>query len=259
MTFSTIILKQNKAIARITLNRPKILNAINGLMLDEIRIALDKISASRNARVVVVDSASDRAFSAGIDVAYVKDMDAWGARGIGQALHKTFSALRTFEKPIIVQIDGLCLGAGLELAISCDLLIASARSQFGLPNIKRGIPAIVEAAILPQAIGIMNTRELAFTGRNWDAAKAERRGLINAVVPAEELAAEVNRWAEEIAVFSPYALAAQKDIIHKWMTADLETAIDFSINTVGLNWVTRDQKEGMASFLEKREAEFGGK
>ncbi len=257
MTFSTIILKQNKAIARITLNRPKILNAINGLMLDEIRIALDEISANRDARVVVVDSASDRAFSAGIDVAYVKDMDAWGARGIGQALHKTFSALRTFEKPIIVQIDGLCLGAGLELAISCDLLIASARSQFGLPNIKRGIPAIVEAAILPQAIGIMNTRELAFTGRNWDAAKAERRGLINAVVPAEELAAEVNRWAEEIAVFSPYALAAQKDIIHKWMTTDLETAIDFSINTVGLNWVTRDQKEGMASFLEKREAEFG--
>ncbi|MCP4416803.1 MAG: enoyl-CoA hydratase/isomerase family protein [Chloroflexi bacterium] len=257
MTFSTIILKQNEAIARITLNRPKILNAINDLMLDEIRVALDEISANQDARVVVVDSASDRAFSAGIDVAYVKDMDAWGARGIGQALHKTFSALRTFEKPIIVQIDGLCLGAGLELAISCDLLIASARSQFGLPNIKRGIPAIVEAAILPQAIGIMNTRELAFTGRNWDAAKAERRGLINAVVPAGELATEVNRWAEEIAVFSPYALAAQKDIIHKWMTADLETAIDFSINTVGLNWVTRDQKEGMASFLEKREAEFG--
>ncbi|MCP4358939.1 MAG: hypothetical protein GY796_13045 [Chloroflexi bacterium] len=259
MTFTTIIQQQDEAIVRITLNRPKILNAINGMMLAEIRAALDEIAANRDVRIVVIDSASDRAFSAGIDVAYVKDLDAWGARGIGQALHKTFSALRTFEKPIIVQIDGLCLGAGLELAISCDLLIASDRSQFGLPNIKRGIPAIVEAAILPQAIGIMNTRELAYTGRNWNAAKAERRGLINAVVPAEELATEVNCWAEEIAAFSPYALAAQKDIIHKWMTADLETAIDFSINTVGLNWVTRDQKEGMASFLEKREAEFKGK
>jgi len=258
MTFSTIIRRQKGAIARITLNRPQVLNAINGVMLDEIQAALDEIAADKAARVVVINSASERAFSAGIDVAYVKDLTAWGARGIGQALHKTFSALRTFEKPIIVQIDGLCLGAGLELAISCDLLIASDRSQFGLPNIKRGIPAIVEAAILPQAIGIMNTRELAFTGRNWDAAKAEQRGLINAVVPAEELAAEVNRWAEEIAAFSPYALAAQKDIIHKWMTADLETAIDFSINTVGLNWVTRDQKEGMASFLEKRAAEFKG-
>jgi enoyl-CoA hydratase/carnithine racemase len=227
-------------------------------MLAEIRAALSEIAADDALRVVVFDSASPRAFSAGINVACVKDLDAWGARRIGQELHATFGAIRTLEKPVIAQIDGLCLGAGLELAISCDILIASDRSQFGLPNIKRGIPAIVEAAILPQAIGIVNTRELAFTGRNWDAAKAERRGLVNAVVPGAELPAEVQRWAQELAAFSPRALAAQKDIIHKWMTTDLEAAIDFSINTVGLNWATRDQKEGMQSFLEKREARFEG-
>lgn len=257
MTFTTITLERNNFIARLTLNRPETLNALNGAMLVEIRAALDEIARDTSLRVVVVDSASARAFSAGIDVAYVKDLDAWGARQIGQELHATFGALRVLEKPIVAQIDGLCLGAGLELAISCDLLIASDRSQFGLPNIKRGIPAIVEAAILPQAIGIVNTRELAFTGRNWDAAKAERRGLINAVVPASELGAEVNRWAQELAAFSPRALAAQKDILHKWMTTDLEAAIDFSINTVGLNWTTRDQREGMAAFLEKRKARFG--
>lgn len=258
MTFATITLQQKDAVARLTLNRPDVLNALDGAMLAEIRAALAEIAADDSVRVVVFDSASARAFSAGIDVAYVKDLDAWGARRIGQELHATFGAIRTLEKPVIAQIDGLCLGAGLELAISCDLLIASDRSQFGLPNIKRGIPAIVEAAILPQAIGIVNARELAFTGRNWDAAKAERRGLVNAVVPAAELAAEVNRWAAELAAFSPRALAAQKDILHKWMTTDLETAIDFSINTVGLNWTTRDQREGMAAFLEKREARFGG-
>ncbi len=255
---STLAFQQDGPIARITLNRPKVLNAINGTMLAEIRAALTEIAAADAVRDAVIDSAFDRAFSAGIDVAYVKDLDAWGARRIGQELHATFGAIRTFEKPVIAQIDGLCLGAGLELALSCDLLIASDRSQFGLPNIKRGIPAIVEAAILPQAIGIVNTRELAFTGRNWDAVKAERRGLINAVVPAEELASEVNRWAAELAAFSPRALAAQKDIVHKWMTTDLETAIDFSINTVGLNWTTRDQREGMESFLQKREAKFTG-
>ncbi len=258
MTFATLIVEKQAAIARITLNRPAVLNALNGAMLAEIRAALVEIARDDAARVVVFDSASPRAFSAGIDVAYVKDLDAWGARRIGQELHATFGAIRTLEKPVIAQIDGLCLGAGLELAISCDILIASERSEFGLPNIKRGIPAIVEAAILPQAIGIVNTRELAFTGRNWDAAKAERRGLVNAVVPALEIAAEVQRWADELAAFSPHALAAQKDIIHKWMTTDLEAAIDFSINTVGLNWTTRDQREGMASFLEKREARFGG-
>lgn len=258
MIFSTLSFQQDGAIARITLNRPAVLNAISGAMLNEIRAVLAEVWANNSVRVVVFDSACERAFSAGIDVAYVKNLDAWGARQIGQGLHATFSAIRALEKPVIAQIDGLCLGAGLELAISCDLLIASDRSQFGLPNIKRGIPAIVEAAILPQAIGIVNTRELAFTGRNWDAAKAERRGLVNAVVPAAELAAEVNRWAEELAAFSPRALATQKDIIHKWMTTDLEAAIDFSINTVGLNWTTRDQKEGMESFLEGRAAKFTG-
>ncbi|PIV27580.1 MAG: hypothetical protein COS37_02520, partial [Anaerolineae bacterium CG03_land_8_20_14_0_80_58_20] len=181
MKFSTLTLQRNDAIARLTLNRPGALNAINGAMLDEIRAALAGIADDDSIRVVVFDSACERAFSAGIDVAYVKDLDAWGARRVGQELHATFGAIRTLEKPVIAQIDGLCLGAGLELALSCDLLIASDRSQFGLPNIKRGIPAIVEAAILPQAIGIVNTRELAFTGRNWDAAKAERRGLVNAV------------------------------------------------------------------------------
>lgn len=257
MDFETIRLTQSGSIARVTLARPAVLNAINHQMLFELGQALVQLQSSP-ARVVVLAAEGERAFSAGIDVSDVKDLGVWGARRIGQRLHQTFNAFRTFERPVIVQIDGLCLGAGLELAISCDLLIASDRSQFGLPNIKRGIPAIVEAAILPQAIGIMNTRELAFTGRNWDAAKAERRGLVNTVVPAAELAAEVNRWAEEIAAFSPYALAAQKDIIHKWMTTDLEAAIDFSINTVGLNWATRDQKEGMESFLEKRAAEFKG-
>lgn len=258
MEYSTILFTPNPPLARITLNRPQVLNAINGMMLNEIRAALDVSASDHSIRVVILDSIIERAFSAGIDVAYVKDLDAWGARRIGQELHATFGAVRTFEKPVIAQIDGLCLGAGLELALSCDLLIASDRAQFGLPNIQRGIPAIVEAAILPQAIGIVNTRELAFTGRNWDAAKAERRGLVNAVVPATELAAEVQRWADEIAAFSPRALAAQKDIVHKWMTTDLEAAIDFSINTVGLSWTTRDQKEGMESFLQKRDAKFTG-
>lgn len=258
MPFQTILLQEEAPIAHLRLNRPAVLNAINGVMLHEIRAALAEIEANRAIRVLVIDSTSKRAFSTGIDVAYVKDLDVWKAREVGKALHETFGAVRALEKPVIAQIDGLCLGAGLELALSCDLLLASDRSQFGLPNIKRGIPAIVEAAILPQAIGIVNARELAFTGRNWEAAKAEQRGLVNAVVPATELPAEVDRWAEELAAYSPYGLAAQKDIIHKWMTTDLETAIDFSINTVGLNWATRDQKEGMASFLEKRKARFMG-
>lgn len=243
---------------RITLNRPKVLNAINGEMLREIRAALGEAAADRRVRAILIDSASPRAFCAGIDVAYVKDLDGFGTREVGRELHRTFLALRTTEKPIVAAIDGLCLGAGLELAVSCDFMIATRRSRFGLPNIHRGIPAIVEAAILPMAIGIQGAREMAYLGEFWDAAKAERRGLLQSVVPAGRLAAEAKALCAKLAEKSPPALATQKEIIHKWMTTDLESAIDFSINTVVLNWLTRDQKEGMGAFLAKRRARFKG-
>jgi len=118
--------------------------------------------------------------------------------------------------------------------------------------------AIVEAAILPQAIGIMGAREMCYTGEFWDAAKAEWRGLLNAVVPPERFREEVRAWAQRVASKSPLALETQKEIINQWMTAPLEAAIEHSINTVVINWLTRDQKEGMGAFLEKRPARFTG-
>ena len=258
MAVRTIRSRIEKSVLRITLNRPKVLNAINGEMLREIRAALGAAAADRRVRAILIDSASPRAFCAGIDVAYVKDLDGFGTREVGRELHRTFLALRTTEKPIVAAIDGLCLGAGLELAVSCDFMIATRRSRFGLPNIHRGIPAIVEAAILPMAIGIQGAREMAYLGEFWDAAKAERRGLLQSVVPAGRLVAEAKALCAKLAQKSPPALATQKEIIHKWMTTDLESAIDFSINTVVLNWLTRDQKEGMGAFLAKRRARFKG-
>lgn len=258
MAYETIRYKVEKSVAAITLSRPEVLNAINGLMLREIQAAVGELQADPAVRVAVMDSSSPRAFSAGIDVAFVKDLDPLGSREVGRLLHQTFGAMRFAKKPFIAAIDGLCLGAGLELAVSCDLLIATDRSRFGLPNINVGIPAIVEAAILPQAVGIQGARELCYTGEFWDAAKAERRGLLNAVVPPERFLEEVRAWALKLAGKSPWALATQKEIINQWMTSPLEAAIDFSINTVVLNWLTRDQKEGMGAFLEKREARFTG-
>ncbi len=258
MTTEHIKCTQEGSILRVTLNRPDILNALNAEMLSEIYQAVSDAGDNNSVRVICIDSASDRAFSAGIDVAYVKDMDAFGSRGMGQLLHKVFLKLRTVKKPVVTSIDGLCLGAGLELALSCDFMISSDRSRFGLPNIHRGIPAIVEAAILPIAVGIQGTRELCYLGEFWNAEKAERRGLVQSVHPADELAGKVHELCQTLASKSPFALETQKEIIHKWMTTDLESAIDFSINTVGLNWLTQDQKEGMQSFVDKREASFKG-
>ncbi|MBM4451851.1 MAG: enoyl-CoA hydratase/isomerase family protein [Chloroflexi bacterium] len=259
MNYKTINFNRVPPKGTITLSRPQVLNAINKAMLLEIQEVVKKVTSDKEVRVLVIDSACDRAFSAGIDVAYVKDISVWGGREIGKELHQTFGALRFLEKPIIAAIDGLCLGAGLELAVSCDILIATKRSRFGLPNINVGIPAIVEAAILPHALSILDVKELCFTGEFWDAARAERRGLLTRLVPNNGLAAEVDSWVAKLSQKSPLALATQKDIINKWMTTDLETAIDFSINTVSLHWSTKDQREGMSAFLEKRKPEFKGK
>jgi len=258
VAYETIRYALRDAVATITLDRPDVLNALNRVMLQEIRAAVDALQDDPAVRVAVLDSASPRAFSAGIDVAMVKDLPPMGSREVGRLLHDTFAAIRFATKPVLAAVDGLCLGAGLELAVSCDLVIATDRSRFGLPNINVGIPAIVEAAILPQAIGIMGARELCYTGDFWDAAKAERRGLLNAVVPPERFRAEVDAWAARVASKSPRALELQKEIINQWMTAPLEAAIDFSINTVPLSWLTRDQKEGMGAFLERRQARFTG-
>ena len=258
LNFETIDCKRENAVLHVTLDRSEVLNAVNGKMLVELRRALEAAAGDDEIRVVLIDSACEKAFCAGIDVAYVKDLDGHGVREVGRELHRTFLALRTTEVPVVAAIDGLCLGAGLELAVSCDFMIASDRSGFGLPNIHRGIPAIVEAAILPRAIGIQGAREMAYTGELWDASRAERRGLVQAVCRPEELSDHVAALCNKLAHKSPLALAAQKEIIHKWMTTDLETAIDFSINTVVLSWLTKDQKEGMGSFLEKRQARFTG-
>ncbi len=258
MERKTIRCAKEGRVYRLTLNRPEVLNALNGVMLREIAEAVTEAAEDPDTTVVLVDSASDRAFSAGIDVAYVKDLVGFEVRHIGRELHRTFLTLRTTEIPIVCAIDGLCLGAGLELAISCDFMIASDRSKFGLPNIDRGIPAIVEAALLPLAVGIQGAREMAYTGKFWDAEKAERRGLIQTFVPADELADEVDDLVGRLSQKPPAALATQKEIIHKWITTDVEAAIDFSINTAVLNWLTEDQKEGMASFIEKREPDFMG-
>jgi len=258
MPYQKIILKKEGKISTITLNRPEVLNALDGPMLEEIIDAIQDIEKDPNIWVVVFDSNCKKAFSAGTDVKFVKDYDPWAGRSIGKLLHRTFGAIRALEKPVIAAIDGLCLGAGLELAISCDILIATDRSQFGLPNINVGIPAIVEAAILLPAIGLFGTKELCFTGKNWDAQRAQKFNLLNSVVPPAELKEEVNRWTDLLSSKTPKGMATQKDIINKWMTTDLETAIDYSIQTVILNFLTKDQKEGMDAFLEKRKAKFTG-
>lgn len=255
MKYETILYKRIPPRATITLNRPQVINAINGTMLLELQDVVKKVESDREVKVLVVDSAGDRGFGSGIDVAWVK-----GGQGReGRELRRTFGAFRYLEKPIIAAIDGYCLGASLELALSCDFLIATERSQFGLPNVKRGIPTTVEAAVLIQCLSILDVKELCYTGDFWDAARAERRGLLTRLVPNDGLSTEVDAWVAKLAEKTPVVMAAEKDIINKWMTTDLENAMEYSIRVVEGTWGTRDLQEGVSAFVQKRKPKFEGR
>ena len=262
MKYETILFRRTSPRATITLNRPQVLNAINESMMLELEDAVKKVASDREVKVLVVDSACDRAFGSGIDVAWVKNTEntAGGVeRGGARGLRRTFGAFRYLEKPIIAAIDGFCLGASLELALSCDFLIATERSQFGLPNINRGIPTTVEAAVLTQCLSILDVKELCYTGEFWDAARAERRGLLTRLVPNDGLSAEVDAWVAKLSEKTAVVLAAEKDIINKWMTTDLETAMDYSMRVVEAVWSTKDMEEGVSAFVQKRKPKFEGR
>jgi len=259
MAYKEILLDKAGPVATITLDRPKALNAVTWLLLEEIEHALEDIAADDEIIVVVITGSGDKSFCAGIDIDEVKDHDMLAARAIGRRIHETDRAVRMLTKPVIAKVKGACLGAGLELAVSCDMIIATEDSRFGFPHMHIGIPSIVEAAILPQAIGIMRTKELCFTAEFWDGRKAEQVGLVNHAVPDDELDDRVAALAERLSGWSPLAMSVQKEIINKWMDTDLQSAIDFSINSVAINFASEDQKEGMAAFLEKRRPVFKGR
>jgi enoyl-CoA hydratase len=259
MGFKEILLEKDGAVATITLNRPQARNAMTWQLLEEVEKALSTVAVDDEVIVVVITGAGEKAFCAGIDISEVKDHDMLASRAIGRRIHETDRAVRMLAKPVIAKVRGACLGAGLELAVSCDMVIATEDSSFGFPHMNIGIPSIVEAAILPQAIGIMRTRELCYTAEFWDGRKAVQVGLVNRAVPADQLDAEVSALAAKLAGWSPLAMSVQKEIINKWMDTDLQSAIDFSINSVAINFASEDQKEGMAAFIEKRRPVFKGR
>jgi enoyl-CoA hydratase/carnithine racemase len=259
MAYRDIAYQKKGRVVTITLNRPQAHNALTTLMLEEVEDALGVIESDDDVIVAVITGAGEKAFCAGIDLDETVGQDGMGARASGKRIHRTNQAVRMLDKPVIAKVRGLCLGAGLELAVSCDMIVGTEDSSYGLPHMRIGIASIVEAGILPQAIGIFRTKELCFTADFWDGRKAERVGLINRAVPAGDLDREVDELTQKLCGWSPVAMAIQKNIINQWMDSDLQSAIDYSINSISIVFNSEDQKEGMAAFLEKRKPAFKGR
>jgi enoyl-CoA hydratase len=232
---TTIRVERHARITTLTLHRPDVHNAFSDVMAAEITQAMTGLADDDETRALIVTGAGDASFCAGADL---KEMRArveaggdasWRRRQRGVTLHRCFQSLRDLPKPIVAAVNGYCFGAGLELVASCDLVLASDRAVFAMPEIDFAIPSIVEAAILPRMIGILKARELVMTGDRWTAAQALAAGLVNHVVPHAELRDAARALAAKLAAKPAKAMAVQKDICNRWLDDDLQSAIQHSI------------------------------
>ena len=263
MEFKNIIYAKDdeKGMARIIINRPEVRNALNQATRAEIREAVDDLKKDKNVRVVTITGAGDKAFVAGADITEFKGATPVTmeerASTLGQQLYNDIESL---PMPAIAMINGFCLGGGNELAMACDIRIASENARFGQPEINLGfIPGGGASVRLPRLVGWGKAKELIYTGRIIDAAEAERIGLVDKVVPQDKLEEEVNQLAESIASKSPLITRLAKKAINTGMYTDLAAGLAYEKGYFALCFSTEDFREGVDAFMEKRKPMFEGR
>ena len=251
-----ILTNQEGPIATITINRPEALNTLTHKLILNLTTEIKKWSSQPHIRIIIVTGSGDRAFVGGVDVRAMMDLDPDGAERFITDLHSCFLAIRQSEKIVIASINGFALGGGLEMVASCDLRIASDRARFGMPEVKVGIPSVIEAAYLPRLVGLGRAAELIYTGEMIDAREAERIGLINKVVSYEKLKEGTRQMAGKVLLNGPAAMLLQKKLIAQWMELSLSLSVEAGIRAFRECYQTGDPKEGMKAFLEKREPSY---
>jgi enoyl-CoA hydratase len=239
-------------IARITLEHPERLNVLGTPMLEKATAAFAELASREEVRVVVLSGAGERAFIGGADIREFSEFDESAAVAFITRIHRLCDAIRRTPVPVIARIQGFCLGAGMEVAGACDMRAAERGARFGMPEVRVGVPSVIEAALLPGLIGWGKTRELLLTGDTMDAEAAERAGFLEAVVDAGALDARVEGWIESILESGPKAIRLQKRLIGEWETLRLDEAIRRGIETFGEAYRTDEPKRFTQKFFDRR-------
>lgn len=259
MGFESLIFEVQDNICIVKINRPKALNALNSKVLEELNVALDEIS-NNDAVFVTIITGQDKAFVAGADVLEMKYMNPEDARKFSELGQRVFRRIELMEKPVIAAVNGYALGGGMELALCCDLRIVSEKAKLGLPETGLGItPGFAATQRLSRLAGPAKAKELIFTGCILDATEAERILLVNKVVPHDELMKEAISLSKNIANKAQLAVRYAKTAINRGFETDIETGMALERDLFGLCFATKDQKEGMSAFLEKRKPDFYNK
>jgi len=255
MAYETLIVEIEDGIALIRLNRPEALNALNAKLMSELTTVLTAADANDKVRCIIL-TGSDKAFAAGADIKEMADrsfVDVFG----GDFFAPESEAILRVRKPMIAAVAGYALGGGCELAMICDFIIAADTAKFGQPEINLGVVAgLGGTQRLTRFVGKSKSMEMHLTGRNMDAAEAERCGLVSRVVPAKDLIAEARKAAGKIAEKSALTVMAVKEAVNRSYETTLREGLLFERRLFHALFATEDQKEGMAAFLEKRTAQF---
>jgi enoyl-CoA hydratase/carnithine racemase len=256
MTWDTVTLDRDEAVATLTVDRPDRMNALNAETLDAIEAALAEAEAG-DARALVLTGAGEKSFVAGADVDEMREFSTPEAQAHAERGHRVCRAIEEFPAPTIAAINGYALGGGLELALACDLRVASERAILGLPEIDLGIvPGWGGTQRLPALVGDEVARRLIFFGERVDASDAREYGLVGDVVAHDELRETVAETAAELAAKPRFALTAAKELLNARGGASREAALELERRTWSGLFGTPDQREGMAAFVENREPDF---
>ena len=259
MEFKNLIIQREGNIRIVKINNPQSMNALNSEVLSELDQAFYEIGNDPQTNVVIL-TGEGRAFVAGADISQMSTMNAAQGKDFGVQGSKVFRKIELLPKPVIAAINGFALGGGCELALACDIRIASAKAKIGQPEVGLGItPGFSGTQRLPRIVGEGRAKELIYTAKAITADEAFRIGLVNKVVESEQLMDEAVALAKTIAKNAPIAVRFSKEAVNRGMQTDIDTAIAIENDLFALCFSTEDQKEGMKAFFEKRPSEWKNK
>jgi enoyl-CoA hydratase len=249
----------DESIAVVTMNRPQALNAFNSEQLDLLGAAFHALGQDRSVRVVILTGAGDRAFAAGADIKEMVDLTPAGGMAFGRKGQALTSTIERLPQPVIAAVNGYAFGGGCELAIACDIRLASENARFAQPEVSLGIPpGWGGTQRLPRLIGPGLAAEMIYTGRHVHAEEAQRIGLVNAVHPLDQLMTAAREMAARIARNSPAAIRASKSLMALVFTGNPAAGLAAEVASFGAAFADPDRSEGMRAFVEKRPADFAG-
>ncbi len=256
MADAPVRVERRGGVAWCTLDRPP-LNLFDPALITALRGVFDDLARDPGVRAAVLTGAG-RAFTAGMDVHVLRDLDAGAARRLIVSLCGAIESVHRAPFPVIAAVNGPALGAGFELALACDLRLAARGATFGLPEVRVGVPSVIQAALLPVLVAPGRAAELLLLGEAVDAATALEWGLVNRVVERPALTAAVEDVLARLGACGPQAVRLQKQLMIRWRESDLGTAVRAGIDAFAAAYATGEPREGAAAFLEKRAPRFGG-